>query len=257
MLVHLLGVDTPEIHRLNIGKLKRSGFLDVLDRQLEKYLAPKLTDDAVEIHRTLGFKTRDYFESILKGELTVSFGDQVFDRHGRVLVYLSDINRDYNVTLVETGHAIPYFIYPNAVSPTEEGEFTYETIEKMRNAAGEAEERNQGIWGYTETILLPTEFRYLSRREPPVKYCADLEDDVLYPPQHYFKIPIRNRLFFYPRDVFAAVQMGFRPTLGCDEWLHKFWRSLQGRKERKEMEREKEKRRRIKKVPHAARCIPG
>jgi hypothetical protein len=29
-----------------------------------------------------------------------------------------------------------------------------------------------------------------------------------------------------------------------------------GKKERREMEREKEKKRRIKKVPHAAKCIP-
>ena len=48
---------------------------------------------------------------------------EVFDRHGRALVYLSDGHEMYNLSLVKAGHAIPYFIYPNAVQPTEDGDW--------------------------------------------------------------------------------------------------------------------------------------
>ena len=86
----------------------------------------------------------------------------------------------------------------------------FNTIQKMRNACIEA-------WEHMNDILLPMELRFLSRREPPQKYCADLVYDFLYSPQHYFKVPIENRLFFYPRDVLTALQQAFRPTHGCPE----------------------------------------
>ena len=73
------------------------------------------------------------------------------------------------------------------------------------------------------------ELRFLTRRELPLKYCVDLKNHLLYSPQYYFKVYIENRLFFYPKDVLAAILKGFRPTSDCEEWLHKAWRILQGR----------------------------
>ena len=52
-------------------------------------------------------------------------------------------------------------------------------------------------------------------------------NDFLYSPQHYHKVSIENRLFFYPKDVLIAVQQAFRPTHDCAEWLHKAWKVLQ------------------------------
>jgi len=45
-------------------------------------------------------------------------------------------------------------------------------------------------------------------------------------------IAIENRLFFYPKDVLAALQKKFKPTPDCDGWLHKVWNAL--RKEERE-----------------------
>jgi len=58
---------------------------------------------------------RDFLESILEEDLVLSPEREVFDRYERPLVYLSAEDQNtYNLRLVQTGHAIPYFIYPNA-----------------------------------------------------------------------------------------------------------------------------------------------
>jgi len=232
-LVRLLGVDAFEVRGLNLYYLRKSGFLNRLDGELRKYLRPKLTNESIGIHKNLGFEARDFLESILEEDLVVSFEREVFDRYERPLVYLTAEDQDtYNLKLVQAGYAIPYFIYPNAVSSTEEGEFTYDTLEKMRDATVEAKRNNLGIWNYINHTLLPMELRFLTRRELPAKYCADLERNLLYSPQYYFKVPIENRLFFYPKDVLAALQKKFKPTPDCNGWLHKVWNALKEKEER-------------------------
>jgi endonuclease YncB( thermonuclease family) len=233
-LVRLLGIDAPEIRGLNLDKLEESKFLYVLDDNLLEYLTPKLTRKSIETHKNLGFKAREYLENILDENLTVTFGREVFDRYGRPLVYLGDGHTMYNVTLVKYGFAIPYFIFPNAVPITEEGEYTYDHIEIMQKAAAYAQENTLGIWGDIDDILIPMELRYLTRRELPEKYCADLETGVLYPPKGYYMVPVVNRLFFYPQDVALAVCMGFNPVRECDSWLHKIWRGLHPEPRRRE-----------------------
>jgi hypothetical protein len=161
----------------------------------------------------------------------MSFEKEVFDRYGRALVYLSGKDQvTYNLQLVKEGHAIPYFIYPNAVSPNEYGRFQYHNIRKFREALWQAQKKKKNIWKYSNTII-PMELRLLTRRSPPGKYCADLENDLLYSPQYYFKVAIEDRLFFYPKDVLIAIDKEFRLTPDCGKWLHEVWRVLHGRKE--------------------------
>ncbi|MBU7025779.1 MAG: thermonuclease family protein [Theionarchaea archaeon] len=232
-LVRLLGVDAPEVRGLNLYYLRKSGFLSRLDGNLRKYLEPKLTNESIGIHKNLGFEARDFLESILEEDLVISFEREVFDRYERPLVYLAVKDQDtYNLRLVQAGYAIPYFIYPNAVSPTEEGEFTYNTIEKFQGATVKAKRNNLGIWKYIDRTLLPMELRFLTRRELPVKYCADLERNLLYSPQYYLKVSIENRLFFYPKDVSTALQKKFKPMPDCDGWLHKVWNVLKEEEKR-------------------------
>jgi hypothetical protein len=90
------------------------------------------------------------------------------------------------------------------------------------------------------------ELRFLTSRIPPEKYCADLENDLLYSPQYYFKVAMEDRLFFYPKDVLIAIDKEFRPTSDCGKWLHEVWRILHGRKEWENKYSEKEKRKNIK-----------
>jgi endonuclease YncB( thermonuclease family) len=223
----LLGIDAPEIRGLNLYYLKRSGFLNTLDDQLQQYLQPKLTKESIKIHKNLGFQAKDYLESILEEDLVLSFGKEVFDRYERLLVYLSATKgKSYNVLLIQAGYALPYLIYPNAATPAEDGEWNYEKIEEIQKATMRARTHNLGVWAHID-ILLPMELRFLTRREKPAKYCADLETNILYPPEHYFKVLIENRLFFYPRDVVLAVLHGFKPTPHTDQWLLKVWNALQ------------------------------
>jgi endonuclease YncB( thermonuclease family) len=235
-LVRLLGIDAFEIRGLNIKKLLECGFLYVVDKQLKRYVMPKLTEESIKIHKELGFKAADYFESILQEDLLLSFGSEFLDRYGRALVYLSPLDDQdtYNLNLIKAGWAHPYFIYPNAVSPTEEGEWCYDTIQKSRDATLQAQKDNLGIWPYINDMLLPMELRFLTRKEIPIKYCADLVTNVLYSPQYYCNVSIENRLFFYPENVFAAVQKGFRPSPDCDAWLHRLWRVSQETQEERE-----------------------
>jgi endonuclease YncB( thermonuclease family) len=149
-LVRLLGIDAPEVRGLDLDKLEESKFLYVLDDNLLKYLTPKLTRKSIETHKNLGFKARDYLEKILNENLEVTFGREVFDRYGRPLVYLGDGKEMYNTTLVQSGIAIPYFIFPNAVPLTEEGEYTYDHIKMMQKAAAYAQEKTLGIWRYID-----------------------------------------------------------------------------------------------------------
>ncbi|MGD2249461.1 MAG: thermonuclease family protein [Candidatus Methanofastidiosia archaeon] len=234
-LVRLSGIDAPEVRGLDLDKLEESKFLYVLDDNLLEYLTPKLTRESIETHKKLGFRAREYLESILDENLEVTFGRETFGRYGRPLVYLGDGHKMYNVTLVKSGFAIPYFIFPNAVPITEEGEYTYEHIKIMQKAAAYAQEHTLGIWEVIDDILIPMELRYLTRRELPEKFCADLETGVLYPPKAYYRVPVVNRLFFYPKDVALAVCMGFQPVRGCDSWLHKIWRGLHPGSKRREI----------------------
>ena len=133
-LMRLANIDAFEIRGLSLYYLEKSGFLNKLKKQLREHLEPKLTQQSIQIHKELGHETWDYFESILEEELVVSFERETFDRHSRPLVHLStrDNQDTYNLELVQTGYALPYFIYPNAVSATDEGKWTYDVIQNTR-----------------------------------------------------------------------------------------------------------------------------
>jgi len=245
VLVRLLGIDAYEVRGLSLYYLKKSGFLDRIDPELKKYLEKKLSNRTIQVHKELGYKAREYLENLLEENLVMSFDKEVFDRYGRALVYLSGKDQGpYNLKLVRVGHAIPYFIYPNAVSPNEYGRFQYHNIKRFREVMWEAQGKRKNIWKHAN-ILIPTELRFLTRRNPPGKYCADLENDLLYSPQHYFKVSIEDRLFFYPRDVLIAVENEFRPTSDCGKWLQEVWRVLHGRKEWEYNYSERERRKRF------------
>jgi endonuclease YncB( thermonuclease family) len=229
MLIRLLGIDTFETSGLSLYYLAKSGFLETLPKQLQNHLEPLITSESIRTHKNLGSKARTLLETILQEDLVLTFGKEVFDRYQRPLVYVWNEDTSYNYTLLKEGHAIPYFIYPNAVNPTEGGKFNYDTLNLMREAAVAARKNQLGVWPHIDSTVLPMELRFLTRREPPRKYCADLDLNLLYPPHLYFKVPIENRLFFYHRDILTAVAHRFRPSPECDEWLHKVWRAYQGK----------------------------
>ena len=74
---------------------------------------PKLTEESIKIHKELGLKAADYFESTLQEDLLLSFGSQFLDRYGRASVYLSLLNDQdtYNLNLIKAGWAHPSKIW--------------------------------------------------------------------------------------------------------------------------------------------------
>jgi endonuclease YncB( thermonuclease family) len=161
VLFRLMGIDAFEICKMNIGSLWNSRFLYRLTKSLRYYLWPKLTEKSVDTHKKLGILATEYLESILEEELNVSFKNQILDRYGRPLCYLLARDKDnYNVKLVQSGWAIPYFIYPNAVSATEEGEWEYDAIRMVQDADVKAREENLGVWSHIHDTLVPMELRF-------------------------------------------------------------------------------------------------
>jgi len=45
---------------------------------------------------------------------------------------------------------------------------------------------------------------------------------------------IENRLFFYPKDILAALERKFKPMPDCDGRLHKIWNALREKEEREQ-----------------------
>jgi endonuclease YncB( thermonuclease family) len=143
-LVRLLGIDAFEVRGMSLYYLKKNGFLERIDQELKRYLEKKLTTRSIQIHKELGLKGREYLESILKEDLVMSFEKEVFDKYGRALVYLSSGEKEsYNLQLVKEGYAIPYFIYPNAVSPNEYGRFQYYNMNRFREAMWDAQKKRK------------------------------------------------------------------------------------------------------------------
>jgi endonuclease YncB( thermonuclease family) len=228
-LVRLLGIDAFEVKGMSLYYLEESKFLQRLPAPLQEHLKPLLTQKSIRTHKQLGNEATTFLESQVKEEMILTFSDEVFDKYGRILAYVWDGDTSLNDMLIKEGYAIPYFIYPNAVSPKENGDFQYDTLFAMQEAALNAHKGKKGIWPHIDSTLLPMELRFLTRREFPSKYCADIDLMVVHPPCSYFKVPIENRLFFYPKDVLSAVTQGFRPSPDCYKWLQKVWKALEGK----------------------------
>lgn len=97
----------------------------------------------------------------------------------------------YNLLPIQTGYALPNSIYPNAAIPSEDGKWNYKKTEETRKATIRAKKHNLGILAHVDHILIPMELRFLTRMELPMKYCADLETNILYPPKHCSRFQLR------------------------------------------------------------------
>jgi endonuclease YncB( thermonuclease family) len=193
VLVRLLGIDAFEVKGMSLYYLEESKFLQKLPAPLQEHLKPLLTQKSIRTHKQLGNEATTFLEFLVKEEMTLTLGDEVFDKYGRILAYVWDGDTSLNDTLIKEGYAIPYFIYPNAVNPRENGEFQYDTLFAMRESTLNARKGKKGIWPHIDSTLLPMELRFLTRREFPSKYCADIDLMMLHPPCSYFKVPIEKQ----------------------------------------------------------------
>jgi len=245
--IRMLGMDAPELHFRGAteetpGKFDRpfATFLAKagrsLDPGLKAYLKNRLTGGASTRHITAGIAASAHFNKIVADRLkriSESTGkvltprhffvmvskEEIFDRNGRLLAYINasytkqerkDIpiskRPTFNLQMVRDGHATSLVIYPNVPKPFD--------LALMRKASIAARSAKRGLWKSRTPTLHAFEFRWIvetmaGRRDGPDRFCGDITTAELYSPQLYYKVPPENRLWFYPKHVGRAFEMGF------------------------------------------------
>lgn len=169
----------------------------------------------------------------------VTFAYEVMDSYGRFLCY---VNRDqpqpndpeprpltYNERLLKSGHALPYYIWPNvnpwrkqpsiieAVVPPSQAKTMSDddsTLSRARDFVRAARAQHRGVFDAMDPLLFePFELRLLAGRRVPMRWVIDLSrnDDVLLPPQSYYTIPQpEDRLFIPAEFVPLFIEKGWR-----------------------------------------------
>src|SRR5262245_54395978 len=164
----------------------------------------------------------------------LSFSYEVFDRFGRFLAFLNRNQpnpnvpaprpRSYNDRQLQTGRALPYFIWPN-INPFREADSVPSAVPRpgtandiaesgdlklARDLVKNARAAEMGVFDPADPLRFEAfEIRYLGRREAPTRAVIDLSknDDVMLRPQSYFTIPLPEDRLFVPGEfvpLFAA-----------------------------------------------------
>lgn len=264
--VRFLGIDTPEKNfqlpgssaqrRLDSPEWEayltdpfQSGNFG-LDADLVNHLRTRIGAGASVNHRFHGDNAEQALIALVQADMNalgqdlntfryfLSFSFEVFDSFGRFLAF---INRNqpnannpgprplsYNDRMLESGMALPYFIWPN-IDPFRnvsilDAVFAPRTANQMaeanadlsraRNFARQARANKIGVFNSANPLRFEAfEVRYLGRREVPNRAVIDLgrNDDFILQPQHYFRIPnAEDRLFIPPAFVPLFVSRGWR-----------------------------------------------
>lgn len=161
--------------------------------------------------------------------LFVRVADERFDRYGRLLAYTApDYDADerrnmtrreratFNFDMIESGWAATLIIYPSIPGERD--------LPMVQQAAEAAVVNGLGAWadpqampGYEYRMVekLALLFQKVEAGENisgsqwhgwVSRYCADISDARLYPPQEYCRVAPWNRLFIWKDDVRAAVR---------------------------------------------------
>ena len=209
-------------------------YKDNLGSELVNYLEDKLNANTAKNHHDLAMKAQRELERIIEADVQerenqnmkfrffMAFAFEILDRYGRFLCYLDRDNKpqerqgrtSYNERMLETGFAVPYFIWPNLNPFMKSGSIVeavpdinnfQETINKSkrlrgaRNFVKKARDLEIGIFDKNNPLLLfPFELRYLARRGLPDRYVLDMSAarPKLISPMRYHEIKnIEDRLF--------------------------------------------------------------
>lgn len=167
------------------------------------------------------------------------FAHEVMDRYGRLLGYINRYQHDaklpeprprwYNERQLQTGLAMPYFIWPNidpflTYGSVVDAVITPGTARDMANKAGalrdarewvrKARADKKGLFDPSNALRLePFEVRFLARRTPPDRWVIDLSknDNALIDPQGYYTIANpEDRLYIPAEYVPLFVERGWR-----------------------------------------------
>jgi len=226
-------------------------FSPALDLELILHLQNRCGPGVAQNHWRSSQKAQRVLEDLIQADLDglgqdnvtfrffMAFANEVIDRYGRFLGY---INRDqpsetpdnprplsYNERMLQAGWASPYFIWPNlnpfrkqptltnAVVPPGGARQMAESDRSLRQArqwVREARQNQVGIFDANDPLrLLPSELRFLSRRQPPDRWVIDMgrDDITLVPPQSYYTIQnIEDRLYIPTEFVPLFVEAGWQ-----------------------------------------------
>jgi hypothetical protein len=164
----------------------------------------------------------------------LAFAYEVFDRYGRFLAFLNRNQPNptspsprpltYNERQLETGRALPYFIWPN-INPFRDADTVANAVlqpgtantvaergdfKRARDLVKNARTNGIGVFDPVDPLRFEAfEIRYLGRAEAPMRGVIDLSknDKVILRPQSYFKIPLPEDRLFIPGEfvpLFAA-----------------------------------------------------
>jgi hypothetical protein len=71
-----------EVKSLSLYYLEECKFLQRLPKPLQQQLKPLPTQKSIGMHKQLGDEARTFLEFLVKEEMVLTFGDEVFDKYG-------------------------------------------------------------------------------------------------------------------------------------------------------------------------------
>ena len=252
--VRFLGIDTPEKSLPFRGELPFVSLSDTrwtdlltdpfteeyrLSEGLMEHLEPRLTPDTARNHLEHAKLAEDRLEELIQDDLEemgatkedfrfyMRFAFEVLDGNGRLLAFINRSQpnpqvptprpRDYNTRMLESGHALPYFIWPNidpfrsgsilgaAFRPGTTTEIVGETskLREARESVKAARENGVGVFETGDPLLLEAfEVRFLGNQVRPKRWVIDLSRDetFLHHPENYWEIPFPEDRLFINRE---------------------------------------------------------
>jgi endonuclease YncB( thermonuclease family) len=191
--------------------------------QAQAALAQMVTDD-----RNAQGLTDETFRFFLR------FATDVIDRYGRLLAYANREQEEatgrpltYNERLLQTGMALPYFIWPN-INPfrtqaslpaavlrpgfAADVAQSERTLREARAFVAQARSEKLGLFAANGLRLEPFELRYLAGHRRPNRWVIDLSStgNLLRHPQRYFEIAhCEDRLYIADEHVAMFLAAGW------------------------------------------------
>ena len=214
---------------------------------LVEYLRQKLGPNCAENHFYHAEVAEDELEKYIQRDVDavgslggyrffMAFAYEIMDRYGRFLCYLHqhlppdqrEGRISYNEEMLESGMALPYFIFPN-INPFRRSTSILDAIPETRDFRNYVQGDNRlaqardfvrtarrqhlGVFDDGNPLSLdPFELRFLGRREAPSRWVIDMtaRRPVLLKPTDYYEVPNpEDRLFINSEHVPLFRERGY------------------------------------------------
>ena len=163
--VRMLGMDTQETHFQ--GK-SQGRWAEEAARVMSEELAPSGTS------------------------VTLEFGTDACDSHGRVLAHLFKKGMHINAEMVKRGLAVNYCVAPDFAYCDDFSRYTQNAID-----------RQLGMFS-DKAVELPYDFRRRIENAPQRSFVGNIVTKEVFTPGHQNDVPSANRVFFYMRELVQA-----------------------------------------------------